>query len=273
MPAITLTLKKPYSIVFIHADETQVNIDDVNQYIWVFTDGKHVVFKYTETREADFLHDFLDDYQGTLISDFFPGYDSLKCRHQKCLVHLIRDLNNDLWASPFDSEYAAFVVEVKNLIVPIMESIQKYGLKKRYLSQFTKHINSFYQTVIEQKHYKSDLCLKYQQRLLRYRTSLFTFLEYDGIPWHNNTAESAIRHVPLQERISGVFHASVIREYLVLLGIKQTCRFQEKSFLKFLLSGEQDVDKFKGSSKNTLVRFPDELAPSWKKTAETRQVF
>src|SRR5215211_7594934 len=109
---------------FLHIDETQVNIDDVNQYIWVFTDGKHVVFKYTETREADFLHEFLDDYPGILISDFFPRYDSLKCRHQKCLVHLIRDMNNDLWASPFDSEYAAFVVEVKNLLVPIMEAIQ-----------------------------------------------------------------------------------------------------------------------------------------------------
>ena len=34
---------------FIHADETQVNIDNVNQYVWVFTDGKHVIFKYTET--------------------------------------------------------------------------------------------------------------------------------------------------------------------------------------------------------------------------------
>jgi hypothetical protein len=255
---------------FIHVDETQVNIDDVNQYIWVFTDGKHVVFKYTETREADFLHEFLDDYPGILISDFFPGYDSLKCRHQKCLVHIIRDMNNDLWASPFDSEYAAFVVAVKNLIVPIMEAIQNYGLKKRHLAKFTSRIDIFYKSVIEHKHYRSELCSKYQQRFLRYRKALFTFLAYDGIPWHNNTAERAIRHLPLQERVSGVFHTSVIREYLVLLGVKQTCRFQEKSFLKFLLSGEQDVDKFRGSSKNTTVNFPEELAPPWKKVAETR---
>ena len=127
----------------------------------------------------------------------------------------------------------------------------------------------FYNKVIEQPYYKSELCLKYQQRFLRYREPLFTFLACDGIPWHNNTAESAIRHLPLQERISGVFHTSVIREYLILLGIRQTCRFQEKSFLKFLLSGEQDVDTFKGSSKNTTIRFPDELTPLWKKTAET----
>jgi hypothetical protein len=254
---------------FIHADETQVNIDNVNQYVWVFTDGKHVIFKYTETREADFLHEFFDDYKGVLISDFFPGYDALTCRQQKCLVHLIRDINNDLSASPFDTEYAAFVQEVKNVMVPIMEAIQKYGLKKYHLSKFTKHVAIFYNKVIEQTYYKSELCLKYQQRFLRYREPLFTFLACDGIPWHNNTAESAIRHLPLQERISGVFHTSVIREYLILLGIRQTCRFQEKSFLKFLLSGEQDVDTFKGSSKNTTIRFPDELTPLWKKTAET----
>jgi len=153
-----------------------------------------------------------------------------------------------------------------------MEAIQSYGLKKRYLVTFTSHIDSFYKSVIEHKQYRSELCSKYQQRFLRYRKSLFTFLECDGTPWHNNTAESAIRHLPLQERISGVFHASVIREYLVLLGVKQTCRFQDKSFLKFLLSGEQDVDKFRGSSKNTPVSFPEELAPSWQKAAETREV-
>ena len=32
--------------------------------------------------------------------------------------------------------------------------------------------------------------------------------------------------------------------YLEMLGLAQTCRFQEKSFLKFLLSGEIDVDRF-----------------------------
>jgi hypothetical protein len=30
-----------------------------------------------------------------------------------------------------------------------------------------------------------------------------------------------------------------------LLGIAQSCRFQDKSFLKFLLSEEKDVDLFK----------------------------
>ncbi len=35
-----------------------------------------------------------------------------------------------------------------------------------------------------------------------------------------------------------------MKNYLVLLGIKQACRFQGKSFFKFLLSGETDLDNF-----------------------------
>ena len=65
---------------FIHADETSINMRGVNQYVWVFTDGKYVVFKFSETREAAIAHDFLTGYNGVLISDFYSGYDSVKCR-------------------------------------------------------------------------------------------------------------------------------------------------------------------------------------------------
>ncbi|MCP4197816.1 MAG: transposase [Proteobacteria bacterium] len=80
--------------------------------------------------------------------------------------------------------------------------------------------------------------------LIRYRANLFTFLEQDGITWHNNTAERALRHLAIQRKISGSFFESGVRNYLILLSIRQTCRFQEKSFFKFLFSEETDLDKF-----------------------------
>jgi len=179
-----------------------------------------------------------------LISDFYPGYDSVKCKQQKCWVHLIRNLNDDLLESPFDIELENFAFEVKNLIVPIMEAVQKYGLRKRNLHRFQQEVARFYKRVINNRRYKSDLTNTYQKLFIRYRDSLFTFLDQDGIPWHNNTAERAIRHIAKQRLISISFHASVMKNYLILLGIKQACRFQGKSFLKFLFSGETDLDKF-----------------------------
>ncbi|MFH1329013.1 MAG: TM0106 family RecB-like putative nuclease, partial [Candidatus Bathyarchaeota archaeon] len=221
-------LNSPY----LHVDETQINVDFVNQYIWVITDGIHVVFKHTETREASFVQDFLSDYTGILISDFYPGFDALKCKHQKCLVHLIRDLNNDLWTAPFDHEYAKFVSDFKDLIVPIMAAIQMYGLKKRHLHKFKKRVDMYYARTITNHAYQSDLCSKFQERFTNYRDSLFTFLDHNGILWHNNPAERALRHIILQSNVSRVYHKTVIEDYLILLGIKQTCRFQNKSFFR-----------------------------------------
>jgi predicted RecB family nuclease len=242
-------LKSP----FIHVDETAVNIRGSNQYVWVFTDGKHVVFKLTESREAAVVRDFFISYQGILISDFYSGYDSVQCKQQKCWPHLIRDLNNDLRIHPFDTEYENFILEVRNLIIPIMETVQKYGLKKRNLNKFKKPIDNFYKRVIIDKRYKSEVTIKYQGRFTRNRESLFTFLEQDGIPWHNNTAENAIRHFAIQRDMSKSFYESGARAYLVLLGIRQSCRFQGKSFFKFLFSGETDLENFEAHKRRRLT--------------------
>jgi Transposase IS66 family len=71
------------------------------------------------------------------------------------------------------------------------------------------------------------------------------FLTEDGVPWENNMAERAIRQLAVQRKISGSFFKRVALQYLLLLSISQTCRFQGKSFLKFLLSKETDLDSFR----------------------------
>ncbi len=229
----------------VHADETKINIQGENHYVWVFTDGKHVAFKVTETREAKIAHKFLSGYDGILISDSYPGYDSINCRQQKCWAHLIRDINDDLWKEPFNEEFEAFVLEVKNLIVPILQTVQKYGSKKRHLNKFKKSVDQFYSKYIDQSAYTFEVTAKYQKRFQRYRNSLFTFMEGDDIPWNNNMAERAIRQLAVQRKISGSFYKHAVPHYLLLLAIAQTCRFQDKPFLKFLISKEKNVDTYK----------------------------
>ena len=185
---------------------------------------------------------------------------ALDCRQQKCLVHLIRDLNDDLWASPFDAEFEGFVLAVRDLLVPMIEAVQGRVAKARQLAKFLPTVDAFYARQITGISYKSEVTQKYQKRFERYRDSLFTFLSLDGIPWNNNTAERGIRHLAVQRKISGAFFEGPITNYLLLLGIAQTCRFQEKSFLKFLMSGELDVDAFR-SGKRLRISKPAGTAP------------
>ena len=244
-PTEHLLIQRLLQSPFIHADETKIDIQGTDYYVWVFTDGTHVIFKLTATREATIVHELLEHYEGILVSDFYPGYDAVPCRQQKCLVHLVRDLNNDLWSNPFNLEFETFVFEVKNLLVPIFEAVETYGLKRRHLHKFHSSVDRFYKQYIVDKTYMSEATIKFQKRFLRYRGSLFTFLDEDGIPWQNNMAERALRHIAIQRKISGSFFEKSTHQYLLLLGISQTCRFQDKSFLQFLLSKELDIDAFK----------------------------
>jgi predicted RecB family nuclease len=229
---------------FIHADETSINIRGENQYVWVFNNDKYVILRLSKSRELNLAEEFLKDYKGVLITDFYTGYDSIDCPQQKCWVHLIRDLNNDLWSNPFDKEYENFVSEIRNIIVPIVQTVHKHGLKKHFLSKYSKAVAKFYKNHIDNKTYKSELCNHYQKRFVHYQKSLFTFIVHDGVDWHNNSAERALRPICTQRKISGFLSESTTPSYLRLLGIMQTCKFQNKSFLKFLLSKEKDIDNF-----------------------------
>jgi len=241
-----LLLKKILASNVVHADETTINIKGSSQYVWVITDGLHVVFRHTEGRDASIIHELLDGYSGVLCSDFYSGYDSVECAQQKCWAHLIRDLNDDLRKSPFDAELETFVSSVRDLIVPIFEAADKYGLKTRHLRKYCKSVDQFYERQISGRTYRSDLMNTYQKRFSKYRDKLFVFLHSDGVPWNNNMAERALRHIAVQRKISGSFGKDAIMQYLLLLSITQSCRFQNKSLLQFLLSGEKDVDKFVG---------------------------
>jgi len=230
---------------FVHVDETPISIRGVNYYVWVFTDSRHVAFRLTETRETTVVKEVLDNYGGVLISDFYSGYDSVTCLQQKCLVHLVRDLNDDLWKNPFNEEFESFVGSVRDLLVPIFEDVGRYGLRRRHLRKHVKRVDRFRRSALEDSGCGCEITLKYQKRFTRYMPDLFRFLEHDGIPWNNNMAERAIRHLAVQRKISGSFSESGATSYLGLLGIAQTCRFQDKSFLRFLLSEEKDVDKYR----------------------------
>jgi predicted RecB family nuclease len=239
-----LIIQNVLSSPFIHADETTISILGENQYVWIFTTGKYVTYKFSKNREAITAKDFLKGYKGILITDFYAGYDSVECIQQKCWVHLIRDLNNHLWSNPFDKEFENLVFKIRNLIIPIINACNLHGLKKKYLSKYQKQVDEFYKTTIYDKVYKSELCILYQKRFERYKESLFIFISNDDISWHNNTAENGIRHICVQRKISGSFGGNQFPHYLRLVSIMQTCKFQNKPFLKFLLSKEKNIDNF-----------------------------
>jgi hypothetical protein len=86
----------------LHVDETKVSIGGKEAFVWVFANLEEVVYIYRSSREAAFVRDALKEFRGILISDFYTAYDGIACSQQKCLIHLIRDLNDALLKDPFN---------------------------------------------------------------------------------------------------------------------------------------------------------------------------
>ena len=118
-------LHKIISGKIIHADETEISLLHEKGYVWVLANMEEVVYIYRPTRKADFLHSLLENFEGVLITDYYPGYDGLDCRQQKCLVHLIRDLNENFLKHPYDEELWKISSEFANLLRDVLRTIDR----------------------------------------------------------------------------------------------------------------------------------------------------
>jgi hypothetical protein len=228
----------------VQADETKVNLHDQAGYVWVFTNLEEVVYLYSPSREGDLVQRVLKGFNGVLVSDFYTVYDSLNCTQQKCLIHLIRDLNEDVFKEPFNTEFKELVGEVAALLKPMIQTIDRFGLKARFLRKHKAEVEQFFKR-LSHRQYRSETALKCKQRLEKNRETLFTFLDHDDIPWNNNNAEHAVKAFALLRRdLDGLANENGIKEYLTLLTVSQTCKHMGVDFLDFLRSGEKDIHAF-----------------------------
>jgi hypothetical protein len=227
-----------------HADETRVLINGESRYVWVFTNLEDVAYVYSESRDASTAREVLSGFGGVLVTDFYSGYDSIDCAQQKCLIHLLRDINDDVGKEPFNKEMEELALAFAHVLRPIVETIDRYGLKARHLRKHRLAVARFYR-VLSKRDYRTEVAAGYQKRFEKNRDKLFTFLEHDGVPWNNNNAEHAIKaFARLRKDISAKSTPKGVREYLVLLSISETCNYKGISFLQFLRSGGVDIEEF-----------------------------
>lgn len=228
----------------LHIDETEVKLRTGKGYVWVLANLEEAVYLYRPTREGDFLKDLLRDFKGVLVSDFYAAYDGLACPQQKCLIHLMRDLNQELLNQPYDDELKSVTGPFGTLLRAVIATVDEYGLKRHHLRKHQRDVTAYFDRLSGQT-FRSAAAEEVRTRLLKQRDKLFTFLDHDGVPWNNNNAENAIkRFAYYREDTNGNLCEGGLTDYLTLLSVCQTCRYKGVSFLRFLMSGCKDVDAF-----------------------------
>ena len=129
----------------LHADETRVSVMGKDCYVWVLTTGRGRLFLYANPgrqHNSDIAQRFLWGPSG--IS---TRYMTNRLFQQKCLIHFIRDLNDYLLKHPYDEGLKRLVGDFAGWVKPMLETVDRHGLKKRFLRKHRLPVKRFYKRI------------------------------------------------------------------------------------------------------------------------------
>src|SRR5262249_19339414 len=225
----------------VHADETKGVVYGGGHYVWIFTNLTSVAYVYSASREASMLENVLAGFEGVLVSDFYGGYDGVPCRQQKCLIHLMRDINEDLLKHPFNEELTFVAQRFGALLREIVDTIDRWGLKRHHLGKHRRAVDRFFDEIAAMP-CTTEAAAALKKRIGKNREKLFTFLHCDGVPWNNNNAEHAVRAFTRLRNTLASSTAKGTADYCILLSVQQTLRYRGIGFLDFLRSGKTEIE-------------------------------
>lgn len=189
-------------------DETVWRENGRHGYIWLLAiPGGARYFAYSSSRAGAVVNDLLGEaFGGVLSSDFYAGYnDTPGGQHQRCWVHLLRDLHTLKELHADQPAVVAWARAVKALYERAKTVAQGPplpagpGRQQSYqeLVAAAVALGAAYAQV------KGHPCRALAQRLLRHQGELFTFVVVAGVPADNNEAERILRPLVVGRKISG----------------------------------------------------------------------
>jgi transposase len=193
----------------VHADETGWRENGQNGYIWTLaTLGAEPVryYEYAGSRSHHVIMRLLGDcFRGVLVTDFYAAHNLVPGRHQRCWVHLLRDLHALKEEQPEQPAVLAWANAVGHLYSDAQHWLDLHirATPEDRRSQYL----SLYQRACELggRHARaaSHPCNALAKRLLRHQEELFQFVLVPGLAADNNLAERSIRPVVITRKISG----------------------------------------------------------------------
>lgn len=216
----------------VHCDETGGRIDGDNHWLWAVTDPRHTLYHMDKHRSGAVVRSLLgEEFAGHLVSDFLPAYDQLPYKTQKCIPHLLRDLERTREKNPAFAAHR-FSRRLKRLCKDMLR------LKRRWeelddntysmrTSRIQDRLEQLGKTVSNEKDVK-----RLAKRLRKHAKAITAFLLVKNLPGDNNAAERAIRPAVIIRKISGGHRGrSTADASMVIMSVLRTARQQGRHLI------------------------------------------
>ena len=209
----------------INADETGHPIHGKNAWLWAFIGKTVAYFRVEKSRGQKVVEKILKGYNGILTSDCWSAYNKLKCRKNKCMAHLKRDMKflKKKNKSKEAQEYSRDMRKLFN--AALREKKLSPELKAKYQNKMCRIID---------KDYTDKDCLRFNKRFRRHLSEIFTFLEEDIEPT-NNEAERRIRPWVIKRKNTyGSYSLEGAQAHAVMTSFYQTSQIQNLQYEQYL---------------------------------------
>jgi hypothetical protein len=208
-PAFDALLAQARASPVLHMDETGWRENGDNGYVWeLATDGPTGVrvYVYDPSRGGAVLSKLLaGEFAGVLVSDFYAGYNGYTGVHQRCWVHLLRDLHDLKKAHPAEQSVQKWASAVKQLYLDGQRWLreQEQPTAEQRAGEYVALRARAAQLGQQYARAGEHPCHALAQRLLRHLDELFQFVRLAGVPADNNLGERGIRPLVVGRKISG----------------------------------------------------------------------
>lgn len=195
----------------VQADETGWREDGQNGYIWSVSTLTIRYYEYHHSGGGEVVKQLIgNEFQGVLGSDFYAAYNVHQGLHQRCWVHLLRDIHELKDDFPDDQDLRQWATQVKNLYEQAMSWTaqgsdsslsprRQEQLRKTQQHTFEQALWALCQPYVGTTTPQRTLC----ERVERFLPELFVFVAVPGVPAHNNLAERSVRPLVIARKISG----------------------------------------------------------------------
>jgi transposase len=222
----------------VHADETSWRTAGSNRWLWTACDPRRTLYHVDASRGGKVIRRLLGGaFGGTLVSDFYAAYNTVNCRQQKCLTHLLRELRETAARSP---PFAAgrFYRHCKRLTRDLLDLKKRWEqLDDQAYAASAARLERRLANLADTHRRDADAdARRLAERLSRHREQLTAFLWERGVDGTNNAAERALRPIVVTRKVSGGSRspAAGAKATAVLASLLRTARQQGRDVMETL---------------------------------------
>lgn len=193
----------------VHGDETGWRENGQNGYLWSFSTPEVRYFLYRRSRGKTVVKEVLgEEFDGVLVSDFYASYNVHEGNHQRCWIHLLRDIHELKQAYPDDEAVVQWADAVRKVYDrakayagpdPDLPKVQQEAERREQQLRFEQELWELCAPHVRKGLPMSTLC----ERVEKFLPEMFMFVADPRVPADNNAAERSLRGQVVSRKISG----------------------------------------------------------------------